>query len=78
MNIIVIGAGIGASPWRDGWRAGHKVTVIEKAAHPGGRADFIQKDGYRFDKGPTPFPDAGSIRRDLRRAWGAHAGPSPS
>jgi phytoene desaturase len=29
--------------------------VVEKASHPGGRANFIQKDGYRFDTGPTLF-----------------------
>ena len=56
MNIIVIGAGIGGIAVAGRLaRAGHKVTVIEKAGHPGGRADFIQKDGYRFDKGPTLF-----------------------
>ena len=56
MNIIVIGAGIGGIAVAGRLaRAGHKVTVVEKAAHPGGRADFIQKDGYRFDKGPTLF-----------------------
>ena len=56
MNIIVIGAGIGGIAVAGRLaRAGHKVTVVEKAAHPGGRADFIQKDGYSFDKGPTLF-----------------------
>jgi len=56
MDTIVIGAGIGgiavAGRLR---RAGHNVTVVEKADHPGGRADFIQKDGYRFDTGPSLF-----------------------
>jgi phytoene desaturase len=56
MDTIVIGAGIGGIAVAGRLaRAGHKVTVIEKAGHPGGRASFIQKDGYRFDTGPTLF-----------------------
>ncbi|MBN2387200.1 MAG: phytoene desaturase [Anaerolineales bacterium] len=56
MDTIVIGAGIGgiATAARLA-KAGHKVTVFEKGTRPGGRADFIQKDGYRFDTGPTLF-----------------------
>jgi phytoene desaturase len=54
MDTIVIGAGIGGIAVAGRLaRAGHKVTVVEKADHPGGRASFIQKDGYRFDTGPT-------------------------
>src|SRR5512140_705063 len=56
MNIIVIGAGLGgiATACRLA-KAGHKVTVLEKAQTPGGRAAVLTKDGYRFDKGPTLF-----------------------
>jgi phytoene desaturase len=56
MNILVIGAGIGgiAAAGRLA-RAGHQVTVLEKASQPGGRAAFIARDGFRFDKGPTLF-----------------------
>src|SRR5512135_2879316 len=56
MNIIVIGAGLGgiAAAGRLA-RAGHRVTVLEKAQTPGGRAAVISRDGYRFDKGPTLF-----------------------
>jgi phytoene desaturase len=56
METIVIGAGIGGIAVAGRLaRAGHKVTVFEKAGHPGGRASFIQKNGYRFDTGPTLF-----------------------
>lgn len=56
MEIVVIGAGIGGIAVAGRLaRAGHKVNVLEKSKHPGGRASFIQKDGYRFDTGPTLF-----------------------
>jgi len=56
MNIIVIGAGIGgiATAGRLA-REGHAVTVLEKGARPGGRVAVIEKDGFRFDTGPTLF-----------------------
>jgi phytoene desaturase len=55
-KVIVIGAGIGgiASAARLA-RQGYKVTVIEKHSLPGGRASILEKDGFRFDTGPTLF-----------------------
>ncbi|MEO5627410.1 MAG: phytoene desaturase family protein [Candidatus Saccharimonadales bacterium] len=51
---VIIGAGIGglgvaALLSADGWR----VKVYEQAAGPGGRAGIWQKDGFRFDTGPS-------------------------
>ena len=55
-SVIVIGAGIGglATAGRLA-RQGYQVSVFEKNAHPGGRVSFLEKDGYRFDAGPTLF-----------------------
>ena len=53
---LVIGAGIGgiATAARLA-RNGYSVTVLEKNATPGGRANQIVRDGHRFDIGPTLF-----------------------
>jgi phytoene desaturase len=53
---IVIGAGIGgiATAARLA-KNGYDVTVLEKEATPGGRANQIVRDGHRFDIGPTLF-----------------------
>jgi phytoene desaturase len=53
---LVIGAGIGgiATAARLA-KTGFDVTVLEKEATPGGRANQIVRDGHRFDIGPTLF-----------------------
>jgi phytoene desaturase len=56
MDTIVIGAGIGGITTAARLaKAGHRVTVFEKLGTPGGRVSVIQRDGYRFDTGPTLF-----------------------
>ena len=53
---LVIGAGIGgiAAAGRLA-RNGFQVTVVEKNDQPGGRCNQINRDGHRFDIGPTLF-----------------------
>ncbi len=36
-------------------RSGVEVTVIEKRSHVGGRTSTIERDGFKFDTGPTFF-----------------------
>lgn len=53
-EIVVIGAGVGglAAAARLA-AAGHRVTVHERAAQPGGKLAVYERDGYRFDTGPS-------------------------
>ncbi len=53
-RIVVIGAGLGGlSATLRLVGAGRQVTVLERAAEPGGRAGLLRAEGYRFDTGPT-------------------------
>ena len=53
---IVIGSGVAgmASAIRLALQ-GFSVKVFEKNNYPGGKLSFIEKDGYRFDAGPSLF-----------------------
>ncbi|GAA4960743.1 phytoene desaturase family protein [Actinoplanes utahensis] len=53
-DIVVIGAGVGgmAAALRLA-SAGHRVTVFERSAQPGGKLAVFERDGYRFDTGPS-------------------------
>ncbi len=55
-NILVIGAGIGGLAVAARLaRQGHAVTIVEKNSAAGGRMLRLDRDGYRFDTGPTLF-----------------------
>lgn len=56
MKVVVIGAGLaGLAAACHLTGDGHQVTVIERDAHPGGRAGTLARTGFRFDTGPTVF-----------------------
>lgn len=53
-HVVVVGAGIGGmSAATHLARQGMRVTVVEKNKRPGGRFDVLERDGHRFDAGPT-------------------------
>ena len=53
-EIVIIGGGIaGLASAALLARAGHSVTVLEKRSQLGGRAGVWEKDGFRFDTGPS-------------------------
>lgn len=55
-SAIVIGAGVGGiTAAAQLARKGFKVTVVEKCDQPGGRCGYFEKDGHRFDTGPTLY-----------------------
>ena len=53
-SVIIIGAGVGGICAAIHLaKQGLHVTVMEMNANPGGRCDWIERDGHRFDTGPT-------------------------
>ncbi|MET8178302.1 phytoene desaturase family protein [Streptomyces sp. NPDC005336] len=53
-HIVVVGAGLaGLAATLHLLGAGRRVTVLERAALPGGRAGRVERGGYHMDTGPT-------------------------
>ncbi|MGR8007394.1 phytoene desaturase [Streptomyces hypolithicus] len=53
-HVVVVGAGLaGLSAALHLLGAGRRVTVVERARQPGGRAGLLERGGYRIDTGPT-------------------------
>ncbi len=53
-HVVIIGAGIGGLATANLLaKAGYSVSVYEKNAAPGGRAGLLERDGFRFDTGPS-------------------------
>ncbi|MEV8250535.1 phytoene desaturase family protein [Microbacterium sp. NPDC076768] len=53
-RVVVIGAGVaGLATAGLLARDGHEVVVLEKNGRVGGRAGTIERDGFRFDSGPS-------------------------
>ena len=55
-DVIIVGAGPGGLACSLLLaKAGLKVKIIEKTGTVGGRTKVIEKDGFRYDNGPTFF-----------------------
>lgn len=53
-HVVVVGSGLsGLAAALHLLGAGRRVTVVERAPGPGGRAGLLELDGYRIDTGPT-------------------------
>lgn len=53
-HVVVVGAGLaGLATALHLLGAGRRVTVLEREAHPGGRAGRLDSGGFRFDTGPS-------------------------
>jgi phytoene desaturase len=65
-EVVIVGAGLGGlSAALRLAGAGRRVTVLEQAAEPGGRAGVLRAGGYRFDTGPTVLTMPGLIEDAL-------------
>ncbi|GAA4899384.1 phytoene desaturase family protein [Tessaracoccus lubricantis] len=59
---MVVGAGLsGLSAALHLAGAGHRVTLLEREAVPGGRNGVLERDGFRFDTGPVVFTMLGLL-----------------
>lgn len=53
-QVIIIGAGLGGMASAIILAArGYSVRIYEKNSHAGGKLNFLEKDGFRFDLGPS-------------------------
>ena len=72
-QVLIVGAGPGGlTAAMMLAKAGVKVTILEKCEDVGGRTKIVEKDGYKFDNGPTFFhyPE---IAEEIFRALGKDA-----
>lgn len=55
-KVIIVGSGIAALASAIRLRVkGYEVSVFERNAYPGGKLTVLERDGYRFDAGPSLF-----------------------
>ncbi len=71
MRVAVVGAGIaGLAQGFRALRLGDEVTVLERAARPGGNIRTVREDGYVVEAGPNGFLDDVPETLDLVRSLG--------
>src|SRR5215207_6781953 len=68
-EVGVIGAGLGGLAAACTLAArGHSVTVLERNGWVGGKAAVLERDGFRFDMGPTILTVPSMLRRIFAEA----------
>jgi phytoene dehydrogenase-like protein len=78
-DVVVVGgglAGLAAAAYLG--RAGRRVTVLEAAGAPGGRARSASRDGYTLNLGPHALYRKGAAARVLAELGVPHAGRPPA
>lgn len=62
-HIVIVGAGLGGLSAALRLTArGYSVEIVERHARPGGKLNVVEKDGFRFDAGPTFFSMSYELR----------------
>src|SRR3954462_12041288 len=69
-RVVVVGGGLGgtAAPARRA-KQGHQVTLVERLERLGGSVGYVERDGFRWDAGPTSTA-LPAVLRDLFRKSG--------
>lgn len=68
-HIAIVGAGLGGISTAVRLAGmGHRVTLLEKNATPGGKMNFVEAEGFRFDTGPSLVTLPGVIADTFRAA----------
>lgn len=69
-RVVVVGGGLGGTAAAARLaKLGHDVTLVERADRLGGALGFLERDGYRWDTGPTSTA-LPAVVRDLFRKSG--------
>jgi phytoene dehydrogenase-like protein len=69
-RVVVVGGGFGGTATAARLaKLGHEVTVVERLDRLGGAVGFLEKDGFRWDTGPTATA-LPAVVRDLFRKSG--------
>jgi UDP-galactopyranose mutase len=69
-RVVVVGGGFaGTAAAARLAKLGHGVTLVERLPHLGGALGFVERDGYRWDRGPS-YTALPAVVRDLFRKSG--------
>src|SRR6478609_1661355 len=69
-RVVVVGGGFGGTAAAARLaKQGHQVTVVERRDRLGGAVGFVERDGFRWDSGPTSTA-LPAVVRDLFRKSG--------